>query len=79
MFAEYRELIDHLKADGKQTRFLALYDKHADLDREIAEKSRHDTGAARVEIDALKREKLRVKDEIYAFLRDYDASAAPSQ
>lgn len=75
MFAEYRELIARLRAEGKQSHFLALYDKHEELDKKIAADTRHGTGVAAAQIDALKREKLRLKDEIYAFLRQYDGAS----
>ena len=59
MFHEDRELITKLK--GTNAHFTSLFDKHNDLDEKIAD----------AEVDALKREKLRLKDEIYAFLAEY--------
>ena len=69
MFDEYRDLIERLKAEGTHTRFLALYDKHAELDQKIHGMRTSDSGAVHAELDALKREKLRVKDAIHGILR----------
>jgi hypothetical protein len=68
MFHEDRELITKLK--GTNARFTTLFDKHNNLDEEIAELQKSNTSSD-TQIDALKREKLRLKDEIYAFLAEY--------
>ena len=68
MFHEDRELITKLK--GTNARFTTLFDKHNKLDEEIAELQKSNTSSD-TQIDALKREKLRLKDEIYAFLAEY--------
>ena len=65
MFHEDRELITKLK--GTNARFTSLFDKHNDLDEKIAEIQKGNVYND-AEVDALKREKLRLKDEIYAFL-----------
>ena len=69
MFPEYRDLIVNLKSEGTHQRFLSLFEKHNQLDQQIAEMGTLDAGSIHTEIDALKREKLRLKDEIYALLR----------
>lgn len=68
MFHEDRELITKLK--GTNARFTTLFDKHNNLDEKIAEMQKSNTSND-LEIEALKREKLRLKDEIYAFLTEY--------
>ena len=68
MFHEDRELITKLK--GTNARFTTLFDKDNNLDEEIAELQKSNTSSD-TQIDALKREKLRLKDEIYAFLAEY--------
>ena len=71
MFHEDRELITKLK--GSNARFTALFDKHNDLDEKIAEIQKGNVYND-AEVDALKREKLRLKDEIYAFLQKREQS-----
>ena len=68
MFHEDRELITKLK--GTNAHFTSLFDKHNDLDEKIAEMQKGNVYND-AEVDALKREKLRLKDEIYAFLAEY--------
>ena len=67
MFHEYRELIAELKQ--KDTHFHKVFEKHNDLDHEIAnlEKSHAD----QFQIEALKKEKLKLKDEIYSMLTNH--------
>ena len=68
MLHEERELITKLK--GANARFTSLFDKHNELDEQIAQMQKgHIYNDA--EVDTLKREKLRLKDEIYAFLSEY--------
>lgn len=69
MFPEYRELIERIKADGKNQRALHLLGRHAELDTQIDGMSNLDAGSVHDEIDTLKREKLRVKDELLALLK----------
>lgn len=68
MFHEERELITKLK--GANARFTSLFDKHNELDEKIARMQKGNIYND-AEVDTLKREKLRLKDEIYAFLSEY--------
>ena len=68
MFHEERELITKLK--GANARFTSLFDKHNELDEKIAQMQK-DNIYNDAEVDTLKREKLRLKDEIYAFFSEY--------
>ena len=68
MFHEDRELITKLK--GANARFTSLFDKHNELDEKIAQMQKGNIYND-AEVDTLKREKLRLKDEIYAFLSEY--------
>ncbi|MFT3718277.1 YdcH family protein [Pseudorhodoferax sp.] len=72
MFPEYRELITQLKTSDN--RFLHLFDKHNALDQRIKNMESHIEPGGPVEIENLKKEKLALKDELYAILRK--ASAA---
>ncbi len=74
MFPEYRELITRLKAEGTNTRFLNLFEKHNALDEQITNMESMNAGARHAEIGELKREKLRLKEEIYAILKQLDES-----
>lgn len=76
MFPEYRDLIERLKGEGTHQRFLSLFEKHNQLDQQIAEMGNRDAGGVHNEIETLKREKLRLKDELYALLRQEAATAA---
>lgn len=67
MFHEFRELMSELK--GKNARFDTLFEKHNELDHRVAEAVAN--FASDLEIDSLKKEKLKAKDELYNFLLDY--------
>lgn len=67
MFTEYSALIDSLK--GKDIAFDRLYNKHNELDAEIEKMTAKD-GFDEVEIDTLKKEKLLLKDDILAYLKN---------
>ena len=62
MFPEYRELITKLKSNDAY--FDRLFEKHNELDHEIKNML-----ATHMEIEALKKEKLRIKDELYEYLK----------
>ena len=76
MFPEYRDLITRLKNEGTNSRFLSLFQKHNDLDHKIKTLEGHDVGSIHAEIDTLKKEKLLVKDELYALLRQEAAAGS---
>ena len=75
MFPEYRDLITRLKSEGKHQRFLHLFERHNQLDHQIAHMGTQDAGTTHAAIEALKKEKLHVKDELYALLRQEAAAA----
>lgn len=68
MFPEYRDLISKLKIED--THFARLFDKHNELDDKI--KQLEANYASGTEIESLKKEKLKLKDEMYAVLKKYD-------
>lgn len=72
MFPEYRDLITNLKNNDHH--FTRLFDKHNELDQKIKNMEEGIEMATHVEIETLKREKLQLKDEVYAVLKK--ASAA---
>jgi len=67
MFPEYRDLITSLK--GHDIHFTRLFDKHNELDQLIKNKEAHIEPGTHVEIEQLKKEKLLLKDQLYAVLR----------
>ncbi|GGD40614.1 hypothetical protein GCM10012288_13340 [Malaciobacter pacificus] len=70
MFHEYRDLISELKQ--KDAHFHKLFDKHNALDDQIVElEKKH---ADQFEIESLKKEKLKLKDEVYDAIIKYKNS-----
>ncbi len=66
MFPEYRELMSKLK--HSDLHFTHLFDKHNEIDQNIQNLEANIAHATHEEIEALKKEKLHLKDEIYAIL-----------
>jgi len=64
MFPEYRDLISTLKTSDLH--FGRLFDKHNELDQQI---KNLETTASTAEIERLKKEKLALKDQLYAILQ----------
>ena len=72
MFHEHREVIAQLRqTDGH---FVKVFERHNDLDEEIAlmEKNLAD----QFEIEKKKKEKLRLKDEVYNIIVKHKSEAA---
>ena len=67
MFPEYRDLITKLKTTDKH--FLNLFDKHNALDQKIKNMETHVESGTPEEIENLKKEKLNLKDQLYAVLK----------
>ena len=69
MFPEYRDLITQLKTSDLH--FRHLFDQHNDLDQKIRNLEGHvdQVHARQEEIEGLKKEKLRLKDQLYAILQ----------
>ena len=66
MFPEYRDLITKLK--NEDAHFARLFDKHNEIDQEA-----NIEFATQQEVETLKKEKLKIKDELYTILRKYSA------
>lgn len=68
MFHEHRELIAKLRQEDNH--FSRLFDKHNELDTQIEKLANNPVTATSEpeEIEKLKKEKLHLKDEIYAYL-----------
>ena len=67
MFPEYRDLITQLKTTDRH--FLNLFEKHNELDQRIKNMESGIEPATNLDIEALKKEKLALKDELYPILR----------
>ncbi len=74
MFPEYRDLITQLK--GQDHHFTRLFDKHNELDQQIKNMEARISGGTHEEIETLKKEKLSLKDELYAILKKASTAAA---
>ncbi|ABK82568.1 YdcH family protein [Campylobacter fetus] len=72
MLHEYRDLITELK--GKNARFDSVFDKHNELDQRISDIEEGREYADPYELETLKKEKLRLKDEAYNILMEYKKS-----
>ncbi|CAG9203979.1 putative protein YdcH [Paraburkholderia caribensis] len=73
MFPEYRDLIARLKQEDAH--FARLFERHNELDHQV---HNMETGVVHGDshsIEVLKKEKLRLKDSLYAIIRRADASA----
>ena len=67
MFPEYRDLITQLKTTDRH--FLNVFDKHNELDQKIKNMESGIEPSTNLGIEALKKEKLALKDELYQILR----------
>ncbi|MCQ9121110.1 hypothetical protein BKG95_08090 [Rodentibacter pneumotropicus] len=67
MFPEFRGLITKLK--NNDAYFERLFNKHNELDQDIKNKEENIQLATHTEIEILKKEKLRIKDELYSYLK----------
>ena len=74
MFHEFRDLISELKTSDRY--FQGLFEKHNALDQKIKNMESGIEPATNLGIEALKKEKLALKDELYQILRKADAAEA---
>ena len=70
MFPEYRDLITKFKITDHH--FTRLFDKHNELDQKIKNMEEHISPGTHEEIETLKKEKLLLKDQLYAILKKHD-------
>ena len=66
MFPEYRDLITQLKHNDLH--FTNLFDRHNEIDQKIKNIEANIEQASDVEVETLKKEKLNLKDQLYAIL-----------
>lgn len=73
MFPEYRDLITRLKHNDRH--FTQLFEKHNELDEKVHDIETNIVPAGDIELEILKKEKLLIKDQIYAYLKKVAAEA----
>lgn len=69
MFHEYRDEISALKA--KNAHFEKIFEEHNELDKKISNAENGLNPLTDIEIDKLKKQKLLLKDEVYAMIMEY--------
>ena len=69
MFPEFRDLITQLKTEDAH--FARLFEQHNDLDQRIKNIETHIEIGTPLEVENLKKEKLRLKAEMYAILKKH--------
>lgn len=70
MFPEYRELISKLKTSDRH--FATLFEKHNELDAKIKRMDEGIDPTTPEGIEELKKQKLHLKDQLYAVLKKAD-------
>ncbi|EOE1184453.1 YdcH family protein [Proteus mirabilis] len=68
MFPEYRDLIAKLRQTDPH--FRALFEQHNELDRKIVRLEHRDRRGYGEEVVELKKQKLRLKEEIHQILKN---------
>lgn len=72
MLHEYRDIITHMKENSKEhAHFMHVFDKHNALDERITLIDNGKEHLSDMEVEQLKKEKLKLKDEAYAILHAY--------
>jgi len=66
MFPEYRDLITQLKHNDLH--FTKLFERHNEIDQQIKNIETNVEQASELAIETLKKEKLNLKDQLYAIL-----------
>ena len=69
MLHEYRDIISKLKVHNAH--FAKIFEKHNDLDQKITDITEGREHASDLELEAMKKEKLHLKDEAYAMIMAY--------
>jgi len=69
MLHEYRDIISKLKTENAH--FAKIFEKHNELDDKIKEVEEGREHMDTLELEKLKKEKLKLKDEAYAMIMEY--------
>ncbi len=72
MLHEYRDIITHMKQnEAANAHFLKIFDRHNELDDQITKAENGSLPLTDFEMENLKKEKLKLKDEAYANILKY--------
>ena len=69
MLHEYRDIISKLKTENAH--FAKIFERHNELDDKITEVEEGREHMDTLELEKLKKEKLKLKDEAYAMILEY--------
>lgn len=69
MLHEYRDIITKLKQENSH--FAKIFERHNELDQQITNIDEGREHINEFELDTLKKEKLKLKDEAYAMIIEY--------
>ncbi len=69
MLHEYRDIISEIKT--KNAHFAKIFERHNELDKKISDVDAGREFMDAAELDTLKKEKLKLKDEAYAMIMEY--------
>jgi hypothetical protein len=69
MLHEYRDVISALKVENAH--FAKIFEKHNNLDQKITDVEEGREHMEQLELEKLKKEKLKLKDEAYAMILEY--------
>lgn len=74
MLHEYRDEISHLKQENAH--FAKIFEKHNELDQKAKDADEGRLSLTDMELETIKKEKLRLKDEAYKMILEYKQSQA---
>ncbi|MCD6653934.1 MAG: YdcH family protein [Sulfurovum sp.] len=74
MLHEYRDEISHLKQENAH--FAKIFEKHNELDQKAKDADEGRLALTDMELETIKKEKLRLKDEAYQMILEYKKSQA---
>lgn len=69
MFHEYREEISKLKVENNH--FAKIFERHNELDDKVTNAEEGREHMSDVELETLKKEKLKLKDEAHGMIMEY--------
>jgi uncharacterized protein YdcH (DUF465 family) len=69
MLHEYRDIVSKLKVENAH--FAKIFEKHNELDEIVTEVEEGRKAMDDLELEKLKKEKLKLKDEAYAMILEY--------
>ncbi|MBD3790108.1 MAG: YdcH family protein [Campylobacterales bacterium] len=74
MLHEYREEISKLKQENAH--FAKIFEKHNELDQKATDADEGRLALTDIELENIKKEKLRLKDEAYQMIMEYKKANA---